>query len=203
MSLFFPSDRDPAAGFRTKLHRDLLAIVTQKSRTVNRRPCDSPCHVENHQEMRAHENDRMQGVPLPDQPVEEPISRDRSRLMANVRRADTKPEIAVRRVAHALGYRFRLHRRDLPGTPDLVFPRLRKIVFVHGCFWHRHAGCKRASSPKTRTAFWEEKFSRNVDRDRKNIADLEARGWSCEIVWECQTVDADRLRRLLIGMLSH
>ncbi|MFL6846330.1 MAG: very short patch repair endonuclease [Allosphingosinicella sp.] len=145
----------------------------------------------------------MQGVPLPDQPVEEPISRDRSRLMANVRRADTKPEIAVRRVAHALGYRFRLHRRDLPGTPDLVFPRLRKIVFVHGCFWHRHAGCKRASSPKTRTAFWEEKFSRNVDRDRKNIADLEARGWSCEIVWECQTVDADRLRRLLIGMLSH
>jgi DNA mismatch endonuclease (patch repair protein) len=133
---------------------------------------------------------------------EVPVTAARSRLMARVRGADTKPEIAVRRAAHALGYRFRLHRRDLPGSPDLVFPKLRKIIFVHGCFWHRHSGCKRTTAPKTRSAFWEEKFARNVERDRRNIADLQARGWACEIIWECETSDVERLKHQVDHILS-
>jgi len=130
------------------------------------------------------------------------ISSARSKLMARVRGKDTTPEMAVRRAAHALGYRFRLHRRDLPGSPDLVFPRLRKIIFVHGCFWHRHPGCRRSTIPKTRSAFWENKFAQNVSRDRRNVMELQLGGWNCEVIWECETRDADRLRCLLERLLS-
>lgn len=121
----------------------------------------------------------------------------RSELMRRVRGKDTAPERAVRRVAHALGYRFRLHRRDLPGTPDLVFPRLRRAIFVHGCFWHRHEGCARTTTPKTRAAYWREKFEQNIRRDRRNLAALRDLGWEVLVVWECQTFErAELLARL-------
>ncbi len=86
-----------------------------------------------------------------------------------------------------MGLRFRLHRKDLPGTPDIVFPRHRTVVFVHGCFWHRHRGCRKASTPKTRVEFWETKFAQNSRRDERNVAALEALGWRVFVIWECQT----------------
>jgi DNA mismatch endonuclease, patch repair protein len=113
--------------------------------------------------------------------------------MRSVRRSDTTPEIAVRRALHSLGFRFRLHRKDLPGTPDIVLPKYRQAIFVHGCFWHRHPGCKKATSPKTRHQFWTEKFEHNVARDRRNEDALEQLGWSVSIIWECQTLDASDL----------
>lgn len=113
-----------------------------------------------------------------------PLSR--SENMSRIRGKDTKPEIIVRKMVHALGYRFRLHRRDLPGTPDLVFLGRKSVIFVHGCFWHRHAGCKNCSTPKTRPEFWQSKFDQNVKRDRKNIAELENLGWRVMTVWECE-----------------
>jgi DNA mismatch endonuclease (patch repair protein) len=93
----------------------------------------------------------------------------------------------VRRALHARGYRYRLHDKKLPGTPDLVFPKLQAVVLIHGCFWHRHPGCRAASTPKTRTAFWEEKFARNVERDRRDLDALERLGWCVHVVWECET----------------
>lgn len=111
----------------------------------------------------------------------------RSAHMRLVRRQHTAPELVVRKVAHSLGLRFRLHRKDLPGTPDLVFPKYRTAIFVHGCFWHRHEGCRKASTPGTRTDFWLTKFARNKERDKRNVADLEAQGWRVLIIWECQT----------------
>lgn len=105
--------------------------------------------------------------------------------MRAVRSRDTSPEFAVRRIAHRLGLRFRLHRRNLPGTPDLIFPRHRLAVFVHGCFWHRHLGCPRATTPKTRAAYWQAKFERTVDRDSAATAALNKSGWRVLIIWEC------------------
>lgn len=128
--------------------------------------------------------------------------RQRSALMARVRRANTTPELAVRRSAHRLGYRFRLHRKDLPGTPDIVFPKARKAIFVHGCFWHRHAGCRAASMPKTRSEFWQEKFITNIRRDLQKEAELENLGWQSLIIWECQTRDAIALRNILSEFLA-
>jgi DNA mismatch endonuclease (patch repair protein) len=116
------------------------------------------------------------------------ISREqRSEVMSRIRGRDTKPEILVRRATHALGYRFRLHRKDLPGSPDLVFPKRRIVLFVHGCFWHRHPGCRLAYTPKSNIQFWRDKFERNVERDRKAIELLRAQGWSPRVIWECQT----------------
>ncbi len=130
-------------------------------------------------------------------------SPERSANMARIRSKDTQPEMAVRRLLHALGYRFRLHRRDLPGTPDICFPGRKKAIFVHGCFWHRHEGCRRTTTPKTRTTFWEDKFRRNVVRDRKNMTGLIEVGWDVMVVWECETADLEeltpRLRRFLDG----
>ena len=126
----------------------------------------------------------------------------RSELMRRVRGKDTTPERAVRRVAHALGYRFRLHRRDLPGTPDLVFPRLRRAIFVHGCFWHRHEGCSRTTTPKTRAAYWREKFDQNIRRDRRNLAALRDLAWEVLVVWECQTFERAELRARLSRFLN-
>ena len=132
----------------------------------------------------------------------EPIDAGRSALMRRVRGRNTTPERVVRRTAHALGYRFRLHRRDLPGTPDLTFPRLRKAVFVHGCFWHRHAGCSRTTSPKTRASYWRDKFEQNVERDRRNAAALQALGWEVLVVWECETFDRAGLLAILSRFLD-
>jgi len=114
----------------------------------------------------------------------------RSRMMSGIRGKNTKPELKVRRFLHALGYRFRLHRKDLPGKPDIVLPKLMTCIFVHGCFWHRHPGCRFSTNPSTRSAFWNEKFIKNVERDAKNQTSLEAMGWTVIIVWECELRDA-------------
>jgi DNA mismatch endonuclease, patch repair protein len=126
---------------------------------------------------------------------------ERSERMARIRSKDTQPELRVRRIVHALGYRYRLHRRDLPGCPDLVFPSRRKIVFVHGCFWHSHQGCVIANKPKSRSDFWVEKFERNKLRDARNQEALKLDGWRVFTVWECETKGittlATRLSRFL------
>ncbi|MGJ7605277.1 very short patch repair endonuclease [Variovorax sp. LT1R20] len=115
------------------------------------------------------------------------LSKDeRSIRMARIRGKDTRPELALRRELHKAGLRFRLHDKKLPGRPDLVFHRYRSIVFVNGCFWHRHENCKVASTPKTNIDFWLEKFEKNVARDKKNIASLEGQGWRVFLVWECE-----------------
>ncbi len=118
--------------------------------------------------------------------------------MAAVRSGDTGPERRVRSAAHALGLRFRLHRRDLPGTPDLIFPKHRTVVFVHGCFWHRHPGCRKATMPKSREAFWRAKFERNVERDLQVTAALLRLGWRVQTFWECETRNSDELRLRLV-----
>ena len=109
----------------------------------------------------------------------------RSAIMSKVRSKDTKPEMEVRRALHRAGFRFRLHRSDLPGKPDLVLPRYGLALFVHGCFWHRH-GCKRTSMPATNREFWAEKFRRTLERDRKALKELKESGWETAVIWECQ-----------------
>lgn len=109
--------------------------------------------------------------------------------MSRIRGRDTKPELLVRRIAHGLGFRFRLHRRDLPGCPDIVFPRYRSVILVHGCFWHRHPNCRFASSPKSRVEYWQKKFEGNVLRDRRNQRALTDLGWRTMVIWECETKD--------------
>ncbi|MBO9695906.1 MAG: DNA mismatch endonuclease Vsr [Sphingopyxis sp.] len=110
----------------------------------------------------------------------------RSRNMGRIKGGNTVPELLVRRALHARGRRFRLHRRDLPGRPDIVLPRDRIALFVHGCFWHRHAGCPRTTMPSTRREFWEAKFRRTIARDAEQAAALAAAGWRVEIIWECE-----------------
>ena len=126
----------------------------------------------------------------------------RSRMMAAVRGKNTKPELAVRALVHELGFRFRLHRTDLPGTPDLVFPRLRCVVFVHGCFWHRHPNCPATTTPEDNAEYWATKFRRNVERDRDAANELRTMGWQVLVIWQCQTRDAPRLRRKLKRFLD-
>lgn len=105
--------------------------------------------------------------------------------MAGIRGKNTKPEILLRRALHARGFRFRVHVRTMPGSPDMVFPKWRAVVLVHGCFWHRHEGCRFATTPKTRASFWEEKFRGNVARDERTMEALAAAGWRAGVVWEC------------------
>lgn len=113
--------------------------------------------------------------------------------MSRIRSKGTQPELVVRRALHAMGFRFRLHRRDLPGKPDIVLPRHRLVIFVHGCFWHQHPGCKLASSPKTRGDYWIPKLASNVARDERHARELAAAGWRVETVWECDTRDVRRI----------
>lgn len=126
----------------------------------------------------------------------------RSALMRSVRRGDTTPEIAVRKLLHAMGVRFRLHRSDLPGTPDIVLASRRTVIFVHGCFWHRHEGCAKATLPKTRADFWTTKFLANVARDADKTAALRAQGWKVLVVWECEIRDRYTLARRLAKQLG-
>jgi len=123
--------------------------------------------------------------------------------MAKVPNRNTKPEILVRSLLHRLGYRFRLHRKDLPGKPDIVLPSRKAAIMVHGCFWHQHPGCKKASVPETRKEFWEVKLLRNVARDVENLAALEERGWKVLTVWECATKDTVGLSRTLREFLTN
>ena len=125
----------------------------------------------------------------------------RSQVMSRIRGKDTGPELRVRSIVHRLGYRFRLHARDLPGSPGLVLPRLETVIFVHGCFWHRHRGCRYATTPKSRRAFWQAKFDANVARDRRCSARLRHAGWSVITVWECQLRKPERVVARLERML--
>ena len=120
------------------------------------------------------------------------VTPERRRIMQAVRQKNTKPEVTVRRLLHRLGYRFRLHRRDLPGSPDIVLPKHRTVIFVHGCFWHRH-GCKKTTTPKIRRNFWEAKFAANVERDRRKEEQLREAGWRVLTIWECQVNELEIL----------
>jgi DNA mismatch endonuclease (patch repair protein) len=129
-------------------------------------------------------------------------SKQRSAMMARIRGRDTTPELAVRRIAHRMGLRFWLHRKDLPGRPDLVFPKHRLAVFVHGCFWHRHEGCRYASTPKSRIAFWTGKFAANVERDARQAEALRALGWRVIVIWQCETGDEGAMERRIVGLIG-
>lgn len=122
-----------------------------------------------------------------------PVSPMRSRNMAAIKGGNTKPELTVRKMLHRLGYRFRLHRRDLPGTPDITLPKYRTVIFVHGCYWHRHPECKYASNPNTRREFWEEKFKHNINRDSRNLSQITEMGWYALVIWECELRHLERL----------
>ena len=129
--------------------------------------------------------------------------KERSERMGRVRAKDTKPEMLVRRLVHSLGYRYRLHNRSLPGQPDLVFAKKRKVIFVHGCFWHRHdETCPLTRMPKSRLDFWEPKFEGNKLRDTVNQAKLLEMGWNFLIVWECQLRDLDDLANRVQSFLE-
>lgn len=121
----------------------------------------------------------------------------RSLNMSKIRSKNTTPEITVRSLLHSLGLRFRLHRKDLAGRPDVVLPKYRIALFVHGCFWHRHQGCRQATTPKTRTEFWLHKFEQNVLRDKAVRSQLEDQGWRVVIVWECEARDLHALKSRL------
>ena len=126
----------------------------------------------------------------------------RSALMGRIRGVDTGPEMVVRRAAHRLGYRFRLHRRSLPGRPDLVFPSRRAVIFVHGCFWHGH-DCRWGRLPKSNLDYWSPKIEANKTRDRDRIAALEAMGWEAFVVWQCDLRDPERGLAQVVAFLNH
>jgi DNA mismatch endonuclease (patch repair protein) len=125
----------------------------------------------------------------------------RSRTMSAIRSIDTSPEITVRRILHGLGFRYRLHQRTLPGSPDVVLPRHRKIVFVHGCYWHVHS-CAAGGLPKSRLEYWGPKLARNVARDEENLRALEALGWDVLVVWECETKHHKHLKGRLLQFMA-
>ena len=130
------------------------------------------------------------------------VSEQRSRNMSAIKSKNTKPEIAVRKVLHSMGYRFRLHGKDLPGSPDIILPKYKTVIFVHGCFWHRHENCKYATTPKTREEFWNNKFRSNVERDleiQENIKNIE---WRSVVIWECETKNIDNLKEKIIDVFN-
>ena len=126
---------------------------------------------------------------------------ERSRVMAKVRGKDTKPELLVRSLVHRMGYRFRLHNKRLPGNPDIVLPRHKKNIFVHGCFWHQHEGCRHADRPTSNTDYWNDKLDNTIERDRANLVKLQAMGWQVLVVWECEMRDHRQLIQLLSDFL--
>ncbi len=125
----------------------------------------------------------------------------RSWIMSRVKDRDTKPEILVRSIVHRMGYRFRLHRKDLPGNPDIVLPRHDKLIFVHGCFWHGHRRCKRSKRPSTHREFWDKKLDSNIARDKRYQRELRTKGWNILVVWECETRSQEILMRKLKSFL--
>ena len=127
--------------------------------------------------------------------------RERSAIMARIRGKDTKPEMAVRRLVHGMGFRYRLHRKDLPGKPDIVFGPRRKAIFVHGCFWHQH-DCPAGRMPSSRQDYWKPKLRRNVERDEANRKKLERNGWDVLVIWECETKDKEELAARIMRFLS-
>jgi len=127
----------------------------------------------------------------------------RSWNMSRIQSRDTKPEKTVRSILHGLGYRFRLHQKNLPGKPDIVLARYNSVIFVHGCFWHRHKECKNASVPKTKKTFWEEKFKANIERDIKVKNELKSNGWRVLVVWECELTDIESVEKELGKFLKN
>jgi DNA mismatch endonuclease (patch repair protein) len=127
---------------------------------------------------------------------------ERSRIMSRINGRNTGPELSVRRTVHGLGYRYRLHVKSLPGTPDIVLPRLAKVIQVHGCFWHGHRGCRRATMPQTNVTFWRDKISANMARDRRTERQLRQLGWGVMTIWSCQVKDRPRLARRVLAFLS-
>jgi DNA mismatch endonuclease (patch repair protein) len=125
----------------------------------------------------------------------------RSENMRRIKSKDMKPELLVRRLVHGMGYRYRLHRKDMPGKPDLVFGPRRKVIFVHGCFWHQHASCREGRVPSSNESYWQPKLARNAQRDAENLANLEGSGWRTLVIWECEMEDAAALRRRLRAFL--
>jgi len=126
----------------------------------------------------------------------------RSWNMSRIRLKDTKPELVVRSTLHKMGYRFRLHVKKLPGNPDIVLPKYRTTIFVHGCFWHRHPGCEYAYLPKSRQKFWKDKFKKNIARHVEVAKDLKNLGWKVIVIWECEISDVDMLREKLVFSLG-
>jgi DNA mismatch endonuclease (patch repair protein) len=126
----------------------------------------------------------------------------RSGNMRRIQSKGTSPELYVRRLLHSQGYRYRLHVRDLPGKPDLVFPKLKRVIFVHGCFWHLHSGCREGRIPGSRREYWEPKLLKNVERDAEHVAALRVLGWGAFVVWECELMDPEGIRERLIEFLD-
>jgi DNA mismatch endonuclease (patch repair protein) len=121
----------------------------------------------------------------------------RSLVMARIKGSNTRPEMMVRSIVHRMGFRFRIHRKDLPGRPDIVLPKHRKVIFVHGCFWHGHEGCPRSARPSSNQGFWDNKLSGNVERDKRNLFELEKLGWKTLVLWTCEVKDRQRLQEVL------
>ena len=130
------------------------------------------------------------------------VSEQRSRNMSAIKSKNTKPEIKVRKVLHSMGYRFRLHSKDLPGSPDIVLPKYKTVIFVHGCFWHRHENCKYASTPKTRKEFWNKKFTENKKRDSEIQEKIKILDWRSIVIWECETKNIENLRDKIIDVFN-
>ncbi len=126
----------------------------------------------------------------------------RSWNMSRISGENTGPERIIRSLLHKLGYRYRLYRKDLPGRPDIVLPRFRSIIFVHGCYWHRHKNCKYAYNPKSNSMFWESKFSENIKRDKKIVKNLRKMGWRVLIIWECQVYNIEVITKRLVNFLQ-
>ena len=130
------------------------------------------------------------------------VGEERSKNMSAIKSKNTKPEIKVRKVLHSMGYRFRLHSKDLPGSPDIVLPKYKTVIFVHGCFWHRHENCKYASTPKTRKEFWNKKFTENKKRDSEIQEKIKILDWRSVVIWECETKNIENLRDKIIDVFS-
>lgn len=118
----------------------------------------------------------------------------RSWNMSRIKSKNTKPELIVRSLLHSMGYRFRLHRKDLPGKPDIVLSKYKTVIFVHGCFWHRHKGCKRCTTPSSNQEYWKNKFERNIANDKSHKVQLRGKGWKVFVIWECETNNLDKLQ---------
>ena len=127
---------------------------------------------------------------------------NRSENMRRIRSKDTAPEMTVRRLVHGLGYRYRLHQKDIPGKPDLVFSGRRKAIFIHGCFWHQHSTCKEGRPPKSNANYWLPKLARNVERDKAALTQLVATGWDALVIWECETKNDEAMRQVLLDFLG-
>lgn len=127
----------------------------------------------------------------------------RSQIMSRISGKNTKPELIVRSLLHSMGYRFRLHRNDLPGKPDIVLPKHGKIIFVHGCFWHGHNNCNRSKRPTSNKMFWQDKLDKNIERDSVTNKNLKKLGWEVLIVWSCEVKDIDQLKNKLLSFLDN